>query len=286
MDPRPHPLSTHREDPVSNETAQHDHVDRTGRIAPRRQMRPRHYLMCQPTHFDVCYSINPWMDPAKPTSSLLALAQWEDLHNLFLALGHRVDVLEPAPGLPDMVFAANGATVVDGKALVARFRYDERTGEARFYLDWFREHGFDTVMQAGGFNEGEGDYLVTNRMVLAGTGFRTDRRSHVEAHEFFGRPIIALNLVDPRFYHLDTALAVLDDDEIMYYPPAFSRAARGCCASCSPTRSPPPTWTPRSSGSTRSPTVCTSCCPKRRPDSPPGCESTVSSRSESTCRNC
>jgi len=189
-------------------------------------MRPRHYLMCRPTHFDVRYAINPWMDPAKPTSTALALAQWENLHDLLVSLGHRVDVLPPAPGLPDMVFAANGATVVDSRVLVARFRYPQRAGEAQHYLDWFRANGFGTVMQAKWHNEGEGDYLVTRRMVLAGTGFRTDRRSHVEAHELFGRPMIRLDLVDPRFYHLDTALAVLSDDEIMYYPPAFAPASR------------------------------------------------------------
>ncbi|MGH3925755.1 MAG: hypothetical protein ACRDTT_23330, partial [Pseudonocardiaceae bacterium] len=73
---------------------------------------------------------------------------------------------------------------------------------------------------------GEGDYLVTRRMVLAGTGFRTDHRSHLEAHQLFDRPVIRLDLVDPRFYHLDTALAVLSDDEIMYYPRAFAPASR------------------------------------------------------------
>ncbi|MGH3930893.1 MAG: dimethylarginine dimethylaminohydrolase family protein, partial [Pseudonocardiaceae bacterium] len=85
---------------------------------------------------------------------------------------------------------------------------------------------FDTVTQATWPNEGEGDYLVTRRMVLAGTGFRTDHRSHLEAHQLFGLPVIRLDLVDPRFYHLDTALAVLSDDEIMYYPQAFAPASR------------------------------------------------------------
>ena len=39
-------------------------------------------------------------------------------------------------------------------------------------------------------------------------------------------PVVSLELVDPRFYHLDTALAVLDDTTIAYYPPAFSDEAR------------------------------------------------------------
>ncbi|MHC0429396.1 dimethylargininase [Streptomyces sp. O3] len=194
--------------------------------ATPRQTRTRHYLMCPPAHYDVRYSINPWMNPAKPTSANLALSQWEVLHDLLVSFGHRVDVIEPAPDLPDMVFAANGATVVDGKALVARFRYEQRDGESRHYLDWFRANGFETVAQATWHNEGEGDYLTTRRAVLAGTGFRTDPRAHGEAEEFFQRPVVRLDLVDPRYYHLDTALAVLDDDEIMYNPAAFTPASR------------------------------------------------------------
>lgn len=87
-----------------------------------RTARARHYLMCRPTYFDVVYSINPWMDPKKPVDTPLAIAQWERLREVYLSLGHTVDTIEPVRGLPDMVFAANGATVVDGRALVARFR--------------------------------------------------------------------------------------------------------------------------------------------------------------------
>ncbi|HST48013.1 dimethylargininase [Jatrophihabitans sp.] len=188
---------------------------------PVRTARPRRYLMCPPVHFDVCYSINPWMEPEKPTDGGLALVQWERLINLFRGLGHQVEQIQPVPGLPDMVFAANGATMVDGKVLSARFRYPQRADEGPAYADWFRQRGYQ-VHEAEHINEGEGDYLVTGSRILAGTGFRTDRLSHEEAARFFGLPVQSLTLVDPRYYHLDTALAVLDHDEIMYYPQAFS----------------------------------------------------------------
>ncbi|MFJ3794196.1 dimethylargininase [Kitasatospora sp. NPDC090091] len=189
-----------------------------------RTARPRHYLMCRPTHFTVDYSINPWMNPAKPTDGDRAISQWEQLHALFLDLGHTVELIEPTPGLPDMVFAANGATVVDGTALVARFRHDERADEAPAYVEWFRARGY-RVQQAAFTNEGEGDYLLVGGRLLAGTGFRTDRRAHAEAERVLGRPVVTLELVDPRYYHLDTALSVLSDTEIMYYPAAFSPAS-------------------------------------------------------------
>ena len=191
----------------------------------KRVARRRRFLMCRPTHFDVSYSINPWMQPSKPTDGDLAVVQWENLRRLYLGLGHRVEQIDPVPGLPDMVFAANGATVVAGRVLSARFRHAERAEEGPAYLAWFRERGFVT-RQARFVNEGEGDYLVTGERILAGTGFRTEPRSHAEAEEFLGRPVVSLTLVDPRFYHLDTALAVLDDDEIMYYPAAFSPQSR------------------------------------------------------------
>jgi N-dimethylarginine dimethylaminohydrolase len=177
--------------------------------------------MCPPTHFEVTYAINPWMEPDKPTDTELAVVQWERLRTLLLGLGHQVHEIPPVPGLPDMVFAANGATMIDGRVLAAKFRYEQRSDEAPAYAAWFRDHGYH-VEQAQYVNEGEGDYLFTGERILAGTGFRTDRRSHGEAREFFGMPVVALDLVDPDFYHLDTALAVLDDEEIMYYPGAFS----------------------------------------------------------------
>jgi len=192
----------------------------------RRAATRRHYLMVRPTYFDVEYSINPWMDPQKPTDTGLAVAQWEWLRDLYRDLGHRVDQLDPVPGLPDMVFAANGATVLDGRVLVARFRHTQRCAESEAYLRWFRGHGYGEVRQAQWVNEGEGDYLVAGARVLAGTGFRTNTRSHVESQEYFGVPVVGLSLIDPRYYHLDTALAVLDPDTVMYYPRAFSADSR------------------------------------------------------------
>lgn len=202
--------------------------------APRRIPTPRRYLMCPPTYFDVRYAINPWMDLTVPVDTALAVAQWERLVALYRAFGHRVDLVDPVPGLPDMVFAANGAVVVGGRALGARFRDAERRAEAPAYRDWLARNGFRDVREAEHVNEGEGDFLVTRRWVLAGTGFRTDTRAHLETQEQLGRPVIGLRLVDPRYYHLDTALAVLSDDDVMYLPEAFSPGSRAVLAELFP----------------------------------------------------
>lgn len=188
-------------------------------------MSRRQYLMCRPTYFAVDYAINPWMDPATPVDVDLAVRQWTELRDTYRRLGHQVDEIDPIPGLPDMVFAANGATVVDGVVMSAQFRYPERAAEAPAYLNWFARAGYVTH-EAKHVNEGEGDFLQAELrggpVLLAGTGFRTDLAAHAEAQELYGRPVFTLQLVDPRYYHLDTALLVLGRGNIAYLPEAFS----------------------------------------------------------------
>ena len=196
-------------------------------------MSSRRYLMCPPTYFGVEYAINPWMDPAVPVDVDRALQQWQTLRDTYRSLGHVVELIEPIPGLPDMVFAANGATVIDGVAYGAQFRHPQRAPEAPAYLAWLAEHGFETHA-AKCVNEGQGDLMLAGRFLLAGTGFRTELDAHLEAQELFGRPVITLRLVDPRFYHLDTALAVLDSETVAYYPPAFSEGSRRVLAQLFP----------------------------------------------------
>jgi N-dimethylarginine dimethylaminohydrolase len=192
----------------------------------QRVARTRHYLMCPPTHFAVTYAINPWMDPDAGVDVDLALTQWTSLADAYRMLGHQVDTIAPVAGLPDMVFAANGAVVVDGIALGSRFRFPERAAEAEHYADWLRTNGFGHVHQPEHTIEGEGDLLVADDVVLAGTGFRTDVEAHAWVAEVTGREVVTLELVDPRYYHLDTALCVLDATTIAYLPEAFSDAAR------------------------------------------------------------
>ncbi|MGW4247559.1 dimethylargininase, partial [Nocardia sp. NPDC004722] len=182
---------------------------------------PRRYLMCRPEHFEVTYAINPWMNTAEPVDRALALAQWDGLRAAYEAHGHRVEVIEPVAGLPDMVFAANGGLVIGDRALSARFANAERAQEGPAYHDWMAAQGFADVLAARETNEGEGDFAIAGERILAGTGFRSARGAHEEVAEFFGMPVVSLDLVDPRFYHLDTALMVLDDT-IAYYPAAFS----------------------------------------------------------------
>lgn len=197
-------------------------------------------LMCRPEHFTVSYRINPWMHPEDPTDTSLAVRQWEQLYQVYLDLGFAVELIDPLAGLPDMVYAANGGFTLDGIAYGAKFQYDERGPEGPAYMEWFAAHGF-TVAEPVSVNEGEGDFLLVGDRILAGTGFRSDAESHEELRKLFGgagregragREVVTLQLVDPSFYHLDTAIAVLDTDSrdgqgnIAYLPKAFSPESR------------------------------------------------------------
>ncbi|WP_298039536.1 dimethylargininase [uncultured Microbacterium sp.] len=204
----------------------------TARTAAQRTAHRRRYLMCRPEHFTVSYTINPWMEPARPTDTARALAQWQTLYDLYRELGHEVELIEPLAGYPDMVYTANGGFVIDGRAYVPKFRFVERAGEAPAFAEWFRAAGFDTV-EPHEVNEGEGDFLLAGDTILAGSGFRSTDHSHREVGEVFGREVVSLKLVDPRFYHLDTALTVLDPvvapgqtPGIAYLPGAFDAAGR------------------------------------------------------------
>jgi N-dimethylarginine dimethylaminohydrolase len=192
----------------------------SGRVAVHKTV-----LMCRPVHFTVSYRINPWMHPEDPTDTSLAVRQWQTLYDTYLGLGYDVELIDPIPGLPDMVYAANGGFTLDGIAYGAKFQYDERGPEGPAYMEWFRDHGFQ-VAEPVSVNEGEGDFLLVGDRILAGTGFRSDAASHDELRRLFGREVVTLHLVDPSFYHLDTAIAVLDDTNIAYLPKAFSPESR------------------------------------------------------------
>ncbi|MFI9640433.1 dimethylargininase [Micromonospora sp. NPDC051925] len=198
-------------------------------VNQQRVPRKRTYLMCAPEHFAVEYAINPWMDVTAGVDAALAVKQWDRLRETLVGLGHEVHVLTPEAGLPDMVFAANGAFVVDGTVYGAQFKHEQRAAEAAAHRAFYQEHGWHFIAPSE-TNEGEGDFAYLPEahggLILAGHGFRTELSAHAEAQEALGRPVVSLRLVDPRFYHLDVALASIDDGNIAYFPGAFSAASQ------------------------------------------------------------
>ena len=196
----------------------------------REPSHARTYLMCPPDYFAVEYAINPWMNTGELVDLALARRQWEQLRATYVSLGHIVHTIGAVPGLPDMVFAANGATVIGRTVLGARFKHKERYPEGAAYMDWFRRNGY-RVVEPEHVNEGEGDIMFAGERIIAGYGFRTELAACAQAEAVFGLPAITLRLTDPRFYHLDTALIRLDENTAAYYPPAFDEVGQAALAS-------------------------------------------------------
>lgn len=196
-------------------------------------------LMCPPDHFEVSYAINPWMDPAQWSASAARLAAdaregWARLRDTYRGLGVAIEVEPPVAGLPDMVFTANAAVVMDRKVVLARFRHPERQGETahnRTFFEGLERRGLVDgveITPEGVDFEGAGDCIwdAVRGLFWMGWGQRSDLKARETIERVYGLPALSLRLVDPRFYHLDTAFCALSGGEILYYPPAFDAAGQ------------------------------------------------------------
>ncbi len=182
--------------------------------------------MCRPDHFGVEYEINPWMHVQVSVDHDVATAQWDALQRTYTDLGVELTYAEPVPGLPDMVFTANAAVVWDGRAVLSNFHHPQRQGEEIHWRAALESHGFDVHELPRGLSfEGAGDALFVGSRLFLGAGPRTDREAHAPVARILGVEHTSLDLVDPRFYHLDTCFCPLDDQTVLCAPAAFSAAS-------------------------------------------------------------
>lgn len=182
-------------------------------------------LVCPPDFFGIEYEINPWMRLSNRVDHEQAIRQWHGLMHVFENdVGVALERMTPVEGLPDLVFTANAGIVVGRTAVVSRFRYPERQREEAHFEDWFREHGYEVMtLEQGLFFEGAGDLLGFPECWFGGYRQRSEIRAFPLLSERFHREIIPLELVDSRFYHLDTCFCPLSGGELLYFPPAFDR---------------------------------------------------------------
>jgi len=185
--------------------------------------------MCPPDHFEVAYVINPWMEGHRAnTDGALAYKQWNDLRAIIEQYAN-VLLEPPQRRLPDMVFTANAGLVLGKKVIVSRFRSAERQGEEPHNHAWFAENGFEILdWPQDLFFEGAGDALFDRgqELLWAGHGFRSDAAVPALLQERLNYKTAALNLIDPRFYHLDTCLCPLAHGYLLYFPAAFDEKSR------------------------------------------------------------
>ncbi len=188
--------------------------------------KPR-ILMCPPDFYGIEYEINAWMSRARPAESAVAREQWEGLRRTLETAGATISLVEPRPGLPDLVFTANAAIIYRDLAVLAHFRHRERQGEQPCFEAWLAGHGFRVERVPDDvYFEGAGDALFCGDTLFAGYRMRSDARGHQRIGELLGCRVIPLELVDPYYYHLDTCFCPLQRDTAIYFPGAFDDYGR------------------------------------------------------------
>ncbi len=185
-------------------------------------MRQARILMCPPDYYGIEYEINPWMSRSRGAERERAQAQWQALYETLVKLGVRVELMTPQPGLPDLVFTANAGLMFGQRFFSSRFRHEVRARETPFFDAWFGEHGFTVEhLPKDVYFEGAGDALFCGQSLFAGYRIRSDVAGHQRLAQAIQRQVLPLELVDARFYHLDTCFCPLAPGEAVYYPPAF-----------------------------------------------------------------
>ena len=179
-------------------------------------------LMCPPQYFGVEYEINPWMNRERQVDHDLAISQWESLRDILKSLGVSIELVAPQPGLPDLVFTANAAMMFQNRAILSRFRHEQRQGEEQYFRANLIDAGFEVVeLPDGHFFEGAGDALFCGETLFGGYRIRSTAKSLQAVGGLIDREVIPLELVDGRFYHLDTCFCPVNAETAIWFPGAF-----------------------------------------------------------------
>lgn len=183
-------------------------------------------IMCAPTYFDIVYSINPWMNTDNRVDQAKAFDQWYRLIGLLVSLGDTIHFVEPEDGLYDMTFAGDGGLVWNNTFIPSNFRNVERRGEVKRYIEWFQDHGYQLCsMPDDVIFEGLGDVVFHEGLAFFGYGSRSDERALDYLHQYIPKLKILgrLEIVDDHYFHLAMALSFIDENTVLYYPPAFTK---------------------------------------------------------------
>ena len=184
-------------------------------------------LMCPPDHYGIEYEINPWMNRSLGAVRELAFRQWTTLRDTLRSLGAAVEELVPQPGLPDLVFTANAGLMFKNLFLSSRFKHEVRAKESPVFDAWFAAHGYEVDhMPEGMYHEGAGDALFCGDVLFAGYRQRSDATAHQWVASRLGVRCLPLELVNPRYYHLDTCFCPVAPGEAIYFPEAFDAYGR------------------------------------------------------------
>lgn len=221
-------VSTFEHIPVRS---QHSHERRTDLWEgwnPEAALLRTRLLMCSPTAYGLKYEINPWMHLENAPEIDLAKKQWQELYRVLTEeVGAAVELVPQAEECPDMVFTANAGLIRGKYAMLSGFRHPQRQVEEPYFRAWFESQGYQVQLPSFEYSfEGEGDALFAGDILLVGYLKRSDIGAHRWLADRLAVPVLSLELVDDRWYHLDTCLCPLNGDTVIYYPGAFDAYAR------------------------------------------------------------
>ena len=197
---------------------------------------PAGVFFVRPCHFDVDHAINPHMldSEGKPNKvdPNLAREQWQNLVSTYENFVSETEIFEGKPNCPDMVFCANQSLpylTSTGKpaALMSNMENERRHEEVESIQSSLNSRGFETVPVSARSEEtlleGMGDALWVpgKKLICGGFGFRTHESIYGEVFEKTGAPVVTFELKNPKFYHLDTCLSILDDQSVLACKEAF-----------------------------------------------------------------
>jgi len=187
--------------------------------------------MCRPTYYTVKYEINPWMHTTVIPTSTLATKQWNSLYDTVQKCGAKIELVDPAPENPDMVFTANAGLVIGNWVYVSNFKFKERKGERPHFKKWFETNGFAVDGDEEHNFEGAGDALFAGKKMFSGYGHRTDRSVYQHISKVVKNidnaiELVYAELIDPYFYHIDTCFCPIDSKLAIWYPLAFAEHSR------------------------------------------------------------
>jgi N-dimethylarginine dimethylaminohydrolase len=183
---------------------------------------PARILMCPPDHYGIEYEINPWMNRSMGSVRALAWKQWQTLKDTLAGLGAQIEVMQPQPGLPDLVFTANAGLMFKNQFFSSQFKHEVRAKESPHFDAALAGMGFEVHhWPAGMYHEGAGDALFCGDALFAGYRTRSDAQAHQWVAQQVGVQVLPVELVSTRFYHLDTCFCPLAPGMALYHPAAF-----------------------------------------------------------------
>lgn len=180
---------------------------------------PKHskFVLCRPDYVSTKIPNNVFMEgkDAEPIDVDRAVNQHDRVAHILEALGVEVLEMPPAKGAQDMVYCANIGIAIEPYIVLAKYKAPGRSVEVAPAKKFFEGMGYNCI-QPPYFFEGEADLKLWKQgYYFGGFGLFSDPRAFKWIEKTCGVKIIQLKEVDPKSFHLDCSLMVIDEENFI-----------------------------------------------------------------------